>query len=330
MSGLVEHLSRTRGRALLLEPGDALMFRPNPIEVISDFSPFLEVTGVPFTHVVTSRLCALPVPRGPIRAVPGVRAEVAWLPLFWLLPQLAARTQHVIGDDGLTLSLAQASLRGVRSTEKEGGSLAGPCRPRAQHVGAVRRLDGHLPRRHGPGRHRPRHHGRPQAGAAVARTTTLTTMTMARCWRSGCASWWAGLGAGRGACQPRAPRPLRPGSGGASLVETLFELEAGVSCGQVSLTATKLLMETVCLSAATWIQNLAPEEWGGDPRTGPEDRWWLARCESAQDFTGASARLVEDHLGPAIRRLAAIGRFTPPLADAYLGERDEEDGAAEV
>ncbi|MDA8314619.1 MAG: hypothetical protein M0010_05525, partial [Actinomycetota bacterium] len=121
-----------------------------------------------------------------------------------------------------------------------------------------------------------------------------------------------------------------PGQRGASLVETLFELEAGICCGQVSLTATKALVKTVCLSAATWIQNLAPEEWGGDPRTGPEERWWLARCESAQDFTGAPARFVQDHLGQPIRRLAAIGRFAPPLDDAYLGERDEENGTAEV
>ena len=334
MSRFDTRFSDARRRAFLLGPGDTLVIAPNPIEVIDNFGRFLTATGVPAARLASSRLCALPVLDGSIQGVPGVRAETAWLPLFWLPPQLAAQTQYVIGDDGLAHSLATAGASGEAVHEEEGEVWLARV---ALELSASGLYD-------------------------VATGTFLDVMDLVgididtpaglrrvRRWLAGAADDDLDLLAG-GALVAESLRSTREpdwalnevlanyehlvhcawATGAVSLFQTLLDLAADLSCGLVDLVGAKALVTTVCLSAATWLEDLAPEEWGGDARTGPERRWWLVRRELAEGFAGAPARFIEDHLSPAIRRLAAIGRFALPLARAYLADAGQHGGRAGV
>ena len=302
------------------------LLEPDPIRVMVNFGRFVEATGVPASSLVTSRLCALAVPTGQIRDWPGVRPDAAWLPLLWLPPHLAERKSYAVGDDGLAHAVTSA------------GSGAIEVRKESEEEWAVRvALE------------------LTASGFYDAETGTFVDVMdfigidvdttegqeRLRAWLAGGRDDDLDLFATGLELEGHLKSTTEPdwalnevivsrehlvhcayAAGTESLVETLSELKEALATDRAGLDDAKALVVTVCIAAATWMEDLPLEDTGGN--TEPEDEWWLERAADVEAFTGDLAGFVEDHLDPAVERLTEIHNTTQPLADAYLG------GAAEA
>ena len=310
-----------RRRPFLLEPGDTLLLEPDPIRVMVNFGRFAEETGVPTSSLVTSRLCALPVPTGSIRSWPRVSAEATFLPLLWLPPHLAERKTYVIGDDGLAHAVASAEAG--RSDVYEESEEEWAVRV-ALELSAAGFYD-------------------------AESATFLDVMALVgidldtdeglervRSWLGGASDddldlLATGLeleGHLRSATEPdwalnevildRANLVnCAYAAGTETLTETLVELENAIEAGDASLSDAKTLLETVCLGAASWLEDLPLEEAAGEEAMS-EDEWWLEQGAKAHNFDGDVAHFVAEHLDVAIVRLREINEIVRPLADDYL------------
>lgn len=88
-------------RPSLVTPGTPLLLCRDTIETAVRFRSFVEEAGIPEHLVLTSTLCAVPLPvytnfgtfpdGRPRRRWEGTRAEFMWHPLMWLPPRVAYR-----------------------------------------------------------------------------------------------------------------------------------------------------------------------------------------------------------------------------------------------
>lgn len=88
-------------RPSLLEAGEPLLLCRSTIQTAVRFRSFVEETGLPSEAVLSSTLCATPLPiytdfgqdehGRPRRRWAGTRAEAMWHPLMWLPPRVAGR-----------------------------------------------------------------------------------------------------------------------------------------------------------------------------------------------------------------------------------------------
>ena len=357
-----------RRRPFLLEPGDTLLLEPDPIRVMVNFGRFAEATGVPASSLVSSRLCALPVPVGHIRDWPQVRPELTFLPLLWLPPHLAEPKSYVVGDDGLAHAVTSG---GPMTSGGPGGRevYVEPEEEWAVRVALELTASGFYDA---------------ESGTFLDVMDLVGIDVDTKAGRERVAAWLSGgrdddldlLATGL-ELEGHLKSVSEPdwalneaivshehlvhcayAAGTESLAETLAELRDALSGGQVSLEEAKTLLGSVCLGAATWLEDLpledpAPEDLSPeDPAPGgtslndqgsdstndtdsandtdsgvePEELWWLTRGEAAGGFNGEPSRFVTDHLDPALERLREIHHVARPLADAYLAEAGQAEG----
>ena len=313
-----------RRRPFLLEPGDPLLLEPDPIRVMVNFGRFAEATGVPASSLVTSRLCALALPIGQIRDWPGVRPDAAWLPLLWLPPHLAERKSYVVGDDGLAHAVTSAGSGATEVMEESEEEWAVRV---ALELTASGFYD-------------------TESGTFVDVMDFIGIDVDTESGQDRLAAWLAGgqdddldLFATGLELEGHLKSTTEPdwalnevivsrehlvhcayAAGTESLVGTLSELKEALATDRASLDDAKSLVVTVCIAAASWLEDLPLEEIGDS--TEPEDVWWLERAGEAEVFAGDLASFVEDHLDVAMERLTEIHDATQPLADAYLNEAE--------
>ncbi len=312
-----------RRRPFLLEPGDTLLLEPDPIRVMVNFGRFAEETGIPTSNLVTSRLCALPVPTGNIRSWPQVRPEATFLPLLWLPPHLAERKSYVIGDDGFAhaINAVDAGQREVYEESDENWVARV-----ALELTAAGFYD-------------------------TSSATWLDVMALigidldtdeglerVRSWLGGASDDDLDLLATGLELEGHLRSTTEPdwalnevivdranlvncayAAGTEALIDTLVELKAALDAGEANLADAQTLLETVCLGAASWLEDLPLEETAGEQSVS-EDEWWIERGANAHDFDGDVSRFVTEHLDVAITRLREINEVVRPLADAYLAE----------
>ena len=323
MTTITDRPTTFRRRHFLLEPGDTLLLEPDPIRVMVNFGRFAEATGVPSSSLATSRLCALPVPLGGIRSWPEVRLETAWLPLLWLPPHLAEHKRYVVGDDGLAHSVTSAGS-GAREVYEESDeewmvrvaleltasgfydAETGTFLDVMDFIGIdVDTTEGQE---------------RLRAWLAGGRDDDLdlfaTGLELEGHLKSSSEPDWALNEAivSRGHLVNCAYA-----TGTESLVEALVELKEALAGGQAALEDAKVLVETVCLGASTWLEDLPLAEGAPGANVEPEDVWWLERGEEAKAFDGDVDGFVADVIDPLAERLNEVHEAALPLAESYLG-----------
>ena len=323
-----------RRRPFLLEPGDTLLLEPDPIRVMVNFGRFVEETGVPADVLRSSRLTALPLPTGKIRDCPGVRPEMAWLPLLWLPPHLARQKTYAVGEDGLahTVSSAGAGGREVYEESEEEWAVRVALELSAAgfydattgtflDVMDLVGIDIDVPA--GLGRVREWLAGGPDDDLDLL----ATGLELEGHLRSTSEPDWA---LNEAIVNREHLVHCAYAAGTEALVDTLDELSGALAAGRAELEEAKTLFETVCIGAASWLDDLPLEDASaGRDEVVPEDVYWLELAEDAGRFVGAPERFVEEHLRSARARLVEICDATRPLADAYLAEAASEPSAGE-
>lgn len=84
-------------RPLLMQPGESLLVRANPIEAAIRWGAFLEASGLSADHLGVNPLVSFPLPLVPAewpqgsKRWPGTRPEIMWHPLMWLPRRLSHR-----------------------------------------------------------------------------------------------------------------------------------------------------------------------------------------------------------------------------------------------
>lgn len=96
-------MTEIRRRPYMTDPGESLFLAQSPILTALRFGSFVRDTGIPGNDVLTSALCAVPLPNyrdfGTLRRWEGTRVEMMWHPLMWLPPSLARPQVKRDGDN---------------------------------------------------------------------------------------------------------------------------------------------------------------------------------------------------------------------------------------
>lgn len=312
-----------RRRPFILEPGEHLLLEVDPIRVMVNFGRTVEETGISPKSLTSCRLAALPLPKGSARSWPGVRPEMLWLPLLWLPPHLAEPKCFVV-EDGLARSVPSSmkDAAGV-SVESDEEWVLRVC----LELTAAGFYD-------------------PDSGTFLdvmdyigIDVDTLDGQMRVAAWLGGSSDDDLDLLATGLELESNIKSSTDPdwglnealanhgnfvncvyAYGSESLVDSLVELKTALGAGQATFDNARSLVETVCMAAATWMEDIPLQDEDGDEDS--EGLWWFDRQVAVQRFTGSLDELVADYLDPAIERLSEIRDAAMPLAERYLGEAD--------
>ncbi|MHB1974396.1 MAG: hypothetical protein ACYCR4_08950 [Acidimicrobiales bacterium] len=315
-------LATVRRRPFILEPGEHLLLEPDPIQVMANFGHLVRETGLSPEDLTSCRLASLPMPVGPPRRWPGLRPEMAWLPLLWLPPHLTERKLYVVADDGFARSVppSMAGAAGVRREEDEEWVLrvcleltvsglydaeSGTFLDVMDYIGI-------------------------DVDSAEGRARVAT-------WLGGAADddldlFSTGLeldGVIKSQTDPDwalNEAIVNYGHfvncawafGSESLVDSLDDLKAALRTGEAAMDDARSLADTVCLAAAIWLVDLPIPESAASELS--EGAWWLERQSEVLQYEGGPDVFIEDYVDVAIERLAETRDATLPLAKEYLGQ----------
>lgn len=95
-------MTEFRRRAYMTEPGESLFLSQSPILTAIRFGQFARDTGIDGHQILTSALCAVPVPQyiefEGRKRWEGTKVDLMWHPLMWL-PESLARPQKKVFND---------------------------------------------------------------------------------------------------------------------------------------------------------------------------------------------------------------------------------------